>query len=629
MALTNDILLGGNAYNVVPGTYKKRSAPATAAVNPRDVRRLVLGPFQRGQRQALTPPLDLAAGKPTAGWDSAGVGPACDGQGVEPFPNSTTQADGNLVDTPATTLRGYGAVAGANAFIGLGRRIYKSVSLTTSAWANLTAAADLGAGFTITGLAYYQDDLLVLLGNGTDTRKFNTSTNALSVWRSGEKATLGVGYQGQLIYAPLAANNQEELRLSGTKWNGNAITHLRYLDAPIVAMALFAGKVAIVTKTSLFLMGGQPYPGEQDDASVPADTSKAPLWLGDPEPVMTHGGFAEGDDFTFLCSYRGRLYTWLGGRVAEFDDSQEQGRWQRVGPEGSVCYGGTVAGDWLTVVIQGRYGNREIWAFDGLGWWLIFSSGSGNPIRLWPCPLSGAGNRDVLVFRDGATTYELFRLKWRAASTHTYATAGTWTSSLIDAGDPTRDKAWRAVGATFAAPAQRGLTGSSDSVTITLEYSTDDGVSWTSAASVSSGSSAVLNRVLQSAFSTIPVSRHLQVRVSWSSVLEWAPVLVNVWAEYESLDNAPGRRRWELVVDAGDRRVQRDGQLSGQTGRQAIDALWSAWASGSILVFKDVDNDANAVDVQVRIEEIEEKAAKPADGARWGQSTVALTLAQV
>ena len=48
-----------------------------------------------------------------------------------------------------------------------------------------------------------------------------------------------------------------------------------------------------------------------------------------------------------------------------------------------------------------------------------------------------------------------------------------------------------------------------------------------------------------------------------------------------------------------------------------------------MLTFKDVDNDTNAVDYSVRIEEIEEKAAKPADGARWGQSTVALTLAQV
>ena len=44
-----------------------------------------------------------------------------------------------------------------------------------------------------------------------------------------------------------------------------------------------------------------------------------------------------------------------------------------------------------------------------------------------------------------------------------------------------------------------------------------------------------------------PTSRHLQMRVSWSSVSDWAPVLVDVWAEYETLDNAPNRRRWELV----------------------------------------------------------------------------------
>jgi hypothetical protein len=269
-----------------------------------------------------------------------------------------------------------------------------------------------------------------------------------------------------------------------------------------------------------------------------------------------------------------------------------------------------------------------VWAFDGLGWWLMFTSASGNALRIWPCPLGGAGNRDLLVFRDNSTTYELFRMKPRGSSM-AYPASGAWTSSLIDAGDATRDKAWRAVGAVFAAPASRGVAGSADSVTILLEYSLDAGASWATAASVSSSSSATLARTLQSAFTTIPVSRHLQLRVSWSSVSDWAPVLVNVWAEYESLDNAPGRRRWELVVDAGDRRVKRDGQLDSQTGRQAIDALWSAWAGGAVLDYLDVDNDTNAVTYKVRIEEIEEKAAKPADGARWGQSTVALTLAQV
>lgn len=624
MPLTNDILLNGLAYSVVPGSYRKRNAPATAAVNPRDVRRIELGPFRGGQRQAL----DEQDG---AGWDSSAVGPAFDGQGVEPFPNVAGFADA-LLDVPSTTSRAYGVIAGSNAFIGIGRRIYKSVLLTNGTWAALTAAADFGAGVTISGLAYYHDDLLVMLSTGQDIRKFNTTTNSLSVWRTGEKAQVGVGYAGQLIYAPKLANAQEELRLSGTKWNGNAVTHFRYLDSPILRMAAFAGKVAIATRKSLYFMGGQPYPGEADDATVTADTSKAPAWIGDPQPVMTHGSFAEGDDFVFLESYRGRLYTWLGGRVAEYDDSQEQGRWLRIGPEGVRCYGAAVAGDWLVVAVESRYGLAgvgafELWGFNGEGWWLL-GQRTAAPAAIWPCPLAGAGNRDLIVFRDGLSDYDLYRLVWRSTTLHTYAGSGSWTSSLLDGGDPTRDKAWQAVGAVFAAPAYRGLNTSSDGVIFPLEYSIDCGVSWTVAVSQNSGASGTRGFTREAVFGTVFASRYLQLRVRWSSVSVWAPVLTALWAEYSTLDNAGPRRRWELVIDAGDRSIRRDSQVDSQSGRQKIAALWAAWQARTTLVFKDVDNDTDAIDWSVRIEEIEEKVAKPSDGARWGESQVALTLVQ-
>jgi hypothetical protein len=579
--LTNDITLNAIDYSLVPGSYRKRSAIAV----PREVRRLELGPFALGQRQAI-------AERPQQGWDSVGVGPCFDGQGVEPFPQATSFAD-SISDTPGTAVRAYGVVAGNNAFIGLGRRIYKSVALSNGTWAALTAAADLGAGFTISGLAYYQDDLLVMLATGQDIRKFNTSSNALSVWRTGEKGQVGAGYAGQLIYAPRLANNQEELRLSGTKWNGNAVTHLRFLDSPIVNMALFNGKVAIATKTSLYLMGGQPYPGEADDATVTADTSKAPAWLGDPIPMMTHGQFAADDDFTFLCSYRGRLYTWLAGRVAEFDDSTEEGRWLRMGPEARAggCRGAAVTGDWLLVAIESRYGGSELWGFNGAGWWLLAQRES--PPMLWPCAVGGAGDRELLLFRDASVTYDLYRLKWRSISVHTYAEAGSWTSSLLDAGDPTRDKCWRAIGASFAQPVNRGNAASGDSVTTALEYSLDGGTTWATAASASTAAATSRSFTLQSAFETafasLPSSRHLQLRVNWSSVSDWAPVLVNVWAEYTLLDNAPPRRRWELVVDAGDRHVRRDGNLDPQSGRQKIVALWDAWEAGCTVDFAETD----------------------------------------
>src|SRR5918993_742376 len=478
MALTQDIELNGVSYNVVPGTYKKSLRKPQSVSRPpaRRTGSAIFGPFERGVLQASDEDDER-------GWSSLTVGPVFDGEGVEPFPNAGTHADA-MSDTPSTTNRAYGLIAGTNAYVGIGRRIYKSVLLTNGTWASFTVATDLGAGFTISGLSYFQDDILICLSTGQDIRKLNTATNAVTVWRTGEKAQKGVAYSGQFIYAPLAVNNQEELRLSGTKWNGNAVTHKRYLDAPIINMASFNGQVVIATRKSFYFMGGQPYPGEADDPDITGDSSRAPEWRGDPDPVMSHGVFAEGDDFVFLESYRGRLYTWLGGRVVQYDSGAEEGAWERMGPEGVNCFGACVAGDWLIVSTAARYGgNYELWGFDGEGWWLLAQRTSSR--YLWPVPLAGAGNREFLTFRDGGGTYDLFRLRWRSTSLHTYPSSGSWASPLVDGGDPSQTMVLRGAGPVFAAASDRGNSASVDSVTRTLEYSTDGGVTWTQVATAS------------------------------------------------------------------------------------------------------------------------------------------------
>ena len=60
-----------------------------------------------------------------------------------------------------------------------------------------------------------------------------------------------------------------------------------------------------------------------------------------------------------------------------------------------------------------------------------------------------------------------------------------------------------------------------------------------------------------------------------------------------------------------------------------ITALWAAWELGTELDFKDIDNDTDATTYGVRIKDIEEKATKPSDSARWGQSQITLTLEEV
>jgi hypothetical protein len=206
--------------------------------------------------------------------------------------------------------------------------------------------------------------------------------------------------------------------------------------------------------------------------------------------------------------------------------------------------------------------------------------------------------------------------------------SGTWTSSLLDAGERDKDKAWRKIGCSFAAPEIRGNAGSSDAVNLFLEYSADGGQTWTIAASRVVTEPAVTVQEMAGALSGL-TSRYLQLRVRWTSVFDWAPTLTGVWAEYELLDAPAKRRRWTFKVHAHDATVQRDGGVAARTGRQLAADLWAAWSAGATVPFKDVDYDATAATYQVRIVGIAEEVTKPSDGGRWGDSTLALTLVEV
>lgn len=569
----NDIILGGIQYGVVPGSYEKRNRRAGAKAAGWE--RITIDRFD-GQHEPYGENL-------ARGWDSVGVGPVWDGAGVEPFPNTSSGSSEALSDTPSTTARAYGLVVGDALYVGLGRRIYKSASLGAGSWSALTSVADLGAGFTISGLAYYQDDILIMLSTGQDIRKLNTGTNTLTIWRSGEKGQVGCGYAGQLIYAPKTTNAGDLLMLSGVKWNGNAVAHSRYLDAPIISMCNYNGAVAIATRTSLYIMAGQPYPGEADDPNVTADTSRAPAWIGDPQQLMSHGQFVSADDLTWLVSYRGKLYTWLGSRVVEYDGDRQ---WVPMGPEGIRSFGGCVTGDWLVVVVQLQDTATQIWGFNGLGWWLL---GAPAALSCWPAATGGAGSWDVVIFRSTVTNIvDLFRTRYRGASLNTYPAAGQWVSPLLSAGGVAR---WSGLGAAFAQPLVRGNGASADQVTVALAYSIDGGANWVTVDSKAVG----VGRLFELAAELTPTisARYLQLRVSWSSVSDWAPVLERVWADYTPLGGEqPTRRVWELDVEAVDNTVRRDGSRDARTGAQAIASLWDAWESQQALTLRDIEGSA-------------------------------------
>jgi hypothetical protein len=181
----------------------------------------------------------------------------------------------------------------------------------------------------------------------------------------------------------------------------------------------------------------------------------------------------------------------------------------------------------------------------------------------------------------------------------------------------------------FAATETIGIT-SSDVVAVYLDYSIDNGQTWTvgDTRSLTGNNLANMNfemgRVLSGQTSTF-----LMLRIRWQSVSDWTPVLVGVWCEYEVLASPARRRKWAFTVHAQDQTVNRDGVTLSRTGRQLISELWAAWETDTVLLFRDIDYDDAPTARTVRITGISEAVAQPADSAEWGDSVITLNLVEV
>jgi hypothetical protein len=600
MPQQTDIELDGAGYMVAPGTYKRMQDGMAEGRTGR----VIVKDFFGGQRRALQLERDR-------GWDSEGVGPALFGQGVEPWPYRESYTDGAL--STVTTIRSPHLVAGDRVYIAVGQYLYRSVALSASSWGNFTQVYAAGAGKTITALAYYQGKVAICLGNGGDIQIYDSATNSTAALSAGLKGRHAVGYANRLIYSDPAPGQEVVLHMT----TGGAGPDQRELDAPIVNMGLHDGQVVIATRTSLWMLDGRSDP----------DTA---TWTTDPRPFFTHGVWTDDEDFLFLLSYGGKLYTWLANQVMEWNPHGDRAGWRASGLDGRSCHGATVAGNMLVVCITSRSGRSETWAFDGSGWWLMLVSTS--QTRVWPVHVAGAGNIDLVTFRNGSSsvTYDLYRMVYRHDSATNYAASGSYKTSLLDAGERDKVKAWRRIGATFTSPEIRGNAASTDPITLDLSYSVDGGQTFTSAVSTIVGDPSITAIEFDSPLdSGAAVSRSIMLRLSFASVTDWSPVLTSLWAEYELLDAPTRRRKWSFKVHARDAAIQRDGSPAARTGRQLAADLWTAWQTGATVSFRDLDFDTTARISQVRITGITEEIAKPADGGRWGESVIALTLLEV
>ena len=181
--LSNDIELNGVSFNVVPGTYKKGLRKRQAVSKPAarrdraDDLRAVHGWLRAGDRRAggeyRRAGRGSRSGRPStgSGWSRSRTAP----------PLSMPMAA-----VPSATTRAYGLIAGDAAYVGIGTRLYKSVLLSNGAWSAWTLQTTYSQ--PITGMTYFQDDVMIFFGTAQDIRRFNTAGGATTVWRTGEKA---------------------------------------------------------------------------------------------------------------------------------------------------------------------------------------------------------------------------------------------------------------------------------------------------------------------------------------------------------------------------------------------------------------------------------------------------------
>src|SRR5690606_32117475 len=273
----------------------------------------------------------------------------------------------------------------------------------------------------------------IALGDAADIVVFQYPAGPAATLLAGEKGQHVAGYAGFALWSRAQVGGAtSEIRMV----TGSGVES-RYLDAPVTRLTTAGGKVWAASNTSLYRFTGRVRetlvpnpawtPGSPDPTSIPALR-----WSGEWDPFFQHGTWSAEDDYAFLLGFGGRLITWLGKRVVEHNPSGDRAGWRDLGLGGRSCWGACVAGAWLVVALESTRGQSEVWAWNGAGWWLLLQDSAATTRWIWPITVSGAGNQDVLLFRDGSLAIDLVRLHWRSDTDHTLSAAGSYITSMLD-----------------------------------------------------------------------------------------------------------------------------------------------------------------------------------------------------
>jgi len=580
MTQTYDVLLGATGYMVKPGTYQRYQDGQSEG----RVGRVRLFDFYGGAKRAAQMERDRF-------FTGVGAWPTLDSQGLTSGPK---RQDFTGTVSPAITpgnrrwvfphLGTWYLVDGADLY---------TVATSGGLYAGLTHVQTLAG--TVVDCDLMGDILYFAYGSAHAIGKYDLSTSTYSADTLGTTAQFKarlISHEGSAIrYA----------RADQTSTVNDSIQNVISTDAAVRRLVQVDGHCWVLTEGTVYRFTSQTAGDHASEATVPR--------------------LAAPDDFDWAVVHFGRLWTWAGKEIIYYDTTKDT--FQGTGVRGLSTLGAATVGSWLVAaIVSAITGNVELWAYDGRGWWLLDEQTSAGTLYSYPVSIFGACDDVDLLAGRGSTSNQLAGWQFfpRDGAPGLRASYELVTA-LMDAGERDLDKVWRRAGIELATPDDRAT---SDTVDVALSYSVDGGATWTAIASDTLDNTSSRLVSIGGSIAARPQGRFLQLKLAVSSVSDWCPVVLGLWAEHETMDLPTRRRRWKFAAVCADRVVTRDGSVDSTGGRNLASGLWDAWDDGTTLAYTDVDGGAYTV----RIAGIREQIGKTAE-IELARSDVELTLVEV
>jgi hypothetical protein len=330
--------------------------------------------------------------------------------------------------------------------------------------------------------------------------------------------------------------------------------------------------------------------------------------------------------------FQGRAYTQFGGLVHQWTGSRlEPVTGSPRGQIGGMC----VAGGYLCVVmIDGAASRWTLYAYDGVRWFVIETSGAIYNRIAGTGGLVSDGHLISLNFISQTMARWQFPTYSHITAANVRA-SGNVVVGPLDAGAGDAVKTWTRITVPWSTALNpSGLPGGAAAPAnpggnLLIEYSVDDGSNWVTVATVAIAAAARSGIVQQAIAGAGVEASRLLVRVTWTPTSAYAAFQINgVFADGWRIAEEPKPEEWTLTIKVSDRMIKRDGSVDARTGETMLQALRALAQSGATFTYQDIDYDLNARNVTARIVDLQEKSRK-GDGTRFLESQVVVTLAAV